>query len=994
MSCVPAKWGDKRADLEFGISRGVCLGLARDLRRRIQRFVVFCGSRERTLDAIGRLVYLPPSSASFLLCSIATDTHTYTPVSALQHYSSTMASAPAASSTSTRASATAPVSSSKPRRGGKDATPTFGIMWTIMRSIGDVSLPLFFSSIHISSPHLVPPSTTPLIVCANHSNTILDVAMLASHFPERRPLHFWAKASFFKNPVTRWILTSSGNIKVDRRNKNNQALFAGTFAAMKAGGAIALFPEGGSYTVPKLKELKMGAAWAALEYSRFLQLQQEEGRGGEGSGRTEVKILPTAVVFDNKSVFRSRAVLRFGKPLSLDRYIDEFLSAPPTPADGQDAPAKRTAAPAGNTEDATVPATPESMTRSNTTTGTSPPPAEQYASPAHRAVARLTADLQRAMQELTFNAPDWQTFQAVRIAREMMFYRAQERMDEYVELSRALMVLLTLDASGLTVQADVQHKSQQARQALFVLSSMLHLADVDNATLTRTALNSASGARSSFVTPLKSLLVRLPIYIPVFGPTLLPTYIVPNKLAHHFAAREEESLSSVKTLFSFFLTSMLYSTLVVKTLQRTRWSPPGLLVGMAGVWWLHDLNRSCVDRAYGLVKQVRFGWRVCRANLATSSLAPLKGEVKQGKREVKGKSLFFYGTLVHPKILARVIGNDGAHLEIQNGVLDGAKLFHVKGEEYPGLLRMDSTSTAINAVKGTLVRGLTPADLRCLDAFEGDEYERLPVSILPDPLSPVETNTTRIANGGTAPLHAILSSLTKARIEALCANASEADKVEAEVYTWVAGRDKLEERVWEFDMFAQTHARNWVGEGEVEHEHEYQVVDRVRSDGVTSTPILTSNTDATSTSASPTQADKGEEWIEAYASTLVEQGPVQQAVVQVCKTLLTQPSIQFYVDKAFRGGKVKRPSKRDERLLSAVFRARAGARAEIEQLMRMVEAVQVEEVQRAVGVLVHAKARALARVGARMAGEAAWPFSQEQVDTFASGARFESRKTI
>lgn len=838
-----------------------------------------------------------------------------------------------------------------------------------MRSIGDISLPFFFSFIHISSSHLVPSSSTPLIVCSNHSNTILDVAMLASHFPDRRPLHFWAKAGFFKNPFTRFILTSSGNIKVDRRNKNNQALFESTFEAMKAGGAIALFPEGGSYTIPRLAQLKMGAAWAALEYSRYLQLQQEE----EG-GRTEVGILPTAVVFDDKSVFRSRAVLRFGTPISLDRYIEEFLSAPET----ESAPVKSVAV----KEDSAVPATPESMTRSNTATGTPAAPVE-YASPAHRAVARLTADLQNAMQELTFNAPDWETFQAVRMAREILFEQARDRIDEYVELSRAIMLLLTLDASLSTQHEDVRRKSRQARRALFVYSSLLHLADVDNATLACTASNGAKNARSSFTTPLKSFTLRLPIYMSIFGPTLLPTYIVPNKLAHHFAAKEEESLSSVKTLFSFFFTSMLYSTLLVKTMQWTRWSPPGLLVGMAGVWWLHDLNRSCIDIACGLVKQMRFGWRVYRANLSIPLMAPLKSAKKVG-----GKSLFFYGTLVHPKILARVIGNDGAHLEIQNGVLDGAKLFHVKEEEYPGLLRCESS-----AVKGTLVRGLTASDLRCLDAFEGDEYTRLPVSIIPDPLSRVESNSNRITNAGTAPLHAILSNLTKGRIESLCANAREADKVEAEVYTWTAGREKLEEKVWEFDVFAQTHAANWVGEGEVEHEHEYQVVDRVRSDGVTWTPTLTSSTDTRSSCASK-QAEPEQEWIESYASTLVEEGPVQQAVVQVCKTLSVQPSIQFYVDKAFKDGKVKRPTKRDAGLLSAVFRAKAGARAELEQLMRMVETLQVEKFQQAVGLLVNAKARALAGAGARMQGEAAWPFSQEQVDVFSSGAEVESRKSV
>ncbi|SOV05352.1 uncharacterized protein UDID_07733 [Ustilago sp. UG-2017a] len=866
--------------------------------------------------------------------------------------------------------------SSKPRASATASTrrekpPTFGIMWTVMRSIGDMSLPFFFSSLSISNSHLVPSSSTPLIVCSNHRNTILDVAVLASHFPDRRPLHFWAKAGFFKSPITRFILTSSGNIKVDRRNKNNQALFEGTFEAMKAGGTIALFPEGGSYTIPKLAKLKMGAAWAALEYSNFLQLK--EG----GKRETEVKILPTAVVFDDKSVFRSRGVLRFGKAIRLDAYIEEFLSAPSPGTEEAEGKAKAVERVAE--EDVTVPATPESMIRTNTSTGTNANQGVeegvvQYASPAHRAVARLTADLQRAMEELTFNAPDWEMFQAVRLARELTFELAppaygdkelKEPIEEYVELSRAFMALLTIPAST---------KSKEARQALFAYSSLLHLANTDNTTLARFLRRGSS----PFSSTLRSFLLRLPLYVPIFGLSLIPTYILPNALAHHFAAREEESLSSVKTLFSFFLTSMLYGTLLVKTMQWTRWSPPGLLVGLAGVWFLHDLNRSNVDTAYSLVKQLRLGWRARSADLSIHSAK--KVERKQ-EEAVKGRKLFFYGTLVHPKILARVIGNNGSHLRVQNAVLNGARLYHVRGAEYPGLLR-----DAESGVKGTLVSGLTEADVRCLDAFEGDEYTRISATVIPDPSAPVERNSDRITNAGSAPLHAILSGLTKERMQQLCKTQSRAvDGVE--VYRWTAGENKLQmDKAWEFDIFAREHAKNWVGEEEVEHEHEYQIVDSMRGD---STATLT-----TTPPAATTPTIEGDEWIEARASTLVsEDEKVKAAVVKVCKQLQEKPSIQFYVDKAFpRSEGVRRPKLDNLHLVQALVRARKAAKASLEELLA--EIGGDERVQEALGTLAVTKARVLSRAGVELSEDgAACPFTQALLQSYAAGAA-ESRKNV
>lgn len=812
-----------------------------------------------------------------------------------------------------------------------------------MRSIGDMSLPVFFSSIHVSNASLVPAPTTPLIVCANHSNTIIDVAVLASHFPHRRPLHFWAKAGFFKNPITRWILTSSGNIKVDRRNKNNQALFQGTFRAMKAGGAIALFPEGGSYTIPYVADLKMGAAWAALEYARYLQLESDGGKQN-----TQVEILPTAVVFDDKSRFRSRALLRFGKPIRLDAYIDEFLSAP-SPSDE---PAKGSVPRVK--EDGTVPATPESMTRTNTSTG--PAGVESYASPAHRAVARLTADLQRAIEALTFNAPDWETFQATRAARELVFELEPETlsalrvgMDEHVEVSRELMGLLT--------QGD--ETSTAARRALFVYACMLHLCDVDNLTLARVLRRSPAGWGNGLCSTVRAMAVRLLLYVPVFGPTLVPMYLAPRAVAHHFARREEESLSSVKTLVGFVFTSSLYAALVVKTMQWTRWTPPGLLVGIAAVWWLHDLNRSNIDTAYGLVKQLRLGWRLWRANPST---APTKPACRNER------SMFFYGTLVHPRILARVIGSAGAHVRVHNAVLDGATLYHVRGEEYPGLVR-----TPTGMVKGTLVTGLTDADVQCLDAFEGDEYVRVRVGVVPDPSARVECNETRIANAGTAPLHAVLSSLTSARMDEVRAGGEVVEDVE--VYAWSAGREKLEERVWEFDVFAREHAARWVGDGaEAEHEHEYQVVDAVQAN-ITATQTMTS----TPPSETPPAAANKEGWIESAASSLSSDAMVQEAITRVCAQLSDKPSIQFYVDRAFAPR--KRPSLSNSQLLAALLAARNQARDALHSLVSIADTGALD-------TLIAAHARALH--SHHLAVQPHWPFTPAQY----ASTRTEPKKSI
>ena len=107
-----------------------------------------------------------------------------------------------------------------------------------------------------------------------------------------------AVESLFAGPVLSYVLTSAGNIPVDRKTKDRRKLFAGTMEALANGAAVALFPEGTSYTEPRIMQVKDGAAWAALEYTKWSKEQ--------GNGAQPVRIVPTAIVYTDKSKYRSR----------------------------------------------------------------------------------------------------------------------------------------------------------------------------------------------------------------------------------------------------------------------------------------------------------------------------------------------------------------------------------------------------------------------------------------------------------------------------------------------------------------------------------------------------------------------------------------------------------------------------------------------------------------------------------------------------------------
>nr|POE87415.1 protein aig2 c [Quercus suber] len=171
------------------------------------------------------------------------------------------------------------------------------------------------------------------------------------------------------------------------------------------------------------------------------------------------------------------------------------------------------------------------------------------------------------------------------------------------------------------------------------------------------------------------------------------------------------------------------------------------------------------------------------------------------------RTAFFYGTLMAPQVLHRVChgGMDTSNpiymthnLRIQPAILPKFRRHRVKGADYPAIMPHQDA-----IVRGTLVTGLTDADIWRLDIFEGDEYQRKLVLV-----------GTLIEDGVN-------------KRESKLQNAN----VEAETYVWVAGEHRLEEREWDLEEFKKEKMMRWVG---VEGEGEYAELDEAvanRQDG-------------------------------------------------------------------------------------------------------------------------------------------------------------------
>ena len=148
------------------------------------------------------------------------------------------------------------------------------------------------------------PADGAVLFLPNHPNSLLDPALVWA--TADRDVRFLAKSTLFETPL-RPVLDAAGAIPVYRKldqgvdTSKNAETFAAVSAALAAGDAVCIFPEGISHSTGKLEPLRTGAARMALAAER------------EG---TSVALVPVGLNFDRKATFRSRVTVVFGAPFS------------------------------------------------------------------------------------------------------------------------------------------------------------------------------------------------------------------------------------------------------------------------------------------------------------------------------------------------------------------------------------------------------------------------------------------------------------------------------------------------------------------------------------------------------------------------------------------------------------------------------------------------------------------------------------------------------
>ena len=177
------------------------------------------------------------------------------------------------------------------------------IPYVLVRFLVRTLLSLFYRRLDVVGAERIP-TAGPLIVAANHHNSLVDAMILLAVVPRR--LRTLANAPLFRHPLIGPFLRLLGALPVHRRQEagndpaRNAELFAATTATLRAGRAILIFPEGRTQPEPVLLALRTGAA-------RMLLAAED------GEGSSPVALLPVGLVFHEPGTFRTgRALVLVG----------------------------------------------------------------------------------------------------------------------------------------------------------------------------------------------------------------------------------------------------------------------------------------------------------------------------------------------------------------------------------------------------------------------------------------------------------------------------------------------------------------------------------------------------------------------------------------------------------------------------------------------------------------------------------------------------------
>ncbi|WP_404417853.1 1-acyl-sn-glycerol-3-phosphate acyltransferase [Marinospirillum sp.] len=182
-------------------------------------------------------------------------------------------------------------------------------LYRILRYLLRLLVHVYFLRIDSSNQNKVP-ITGPVILAANHPSSILDSVLLTTELS--RPVSYLAKSELFRSPLLARIYTSLGAIPIQRGQGEaaKRTAFQQVFQRLEEGKCVGIFPEGRNSPHLQLANLRSGTAQMALEVEANNKYQ------------LGLVVVPVGINFQNRELFMSSVLLRFGEAVRVADFAD------------------------------------------------------------------------------------------------------------------------------------------------------------------------------------------------------------------------------------------------------------------------------------------------------------------------------------------------------------------------------------------------------------------------------------------------------------------------------------------------------------------------------------------------------------------------------------------------------------------------------------------------------------------------------------------------
>nr|WP_299207658.1 1-acyl-sn-glycerol-3-phosphate acyltransferase [uncultured Brumimicrobium sp.] len=196
------------------------------------------------------------------------------------------------------------------------------MLYRILKFIIGVGIRLYYSEIKVNNKQYLASGKKPMIIIANHPNTLMDAWVIGMVC--NQPIYYMAKATLFDSKFKLKLLTSLNMIPINRKGEgvtkgvDNQDSLSACYKVLSEGKTLVIFPEGTSYKERVLRELKTGTARIALETEKM------------NKGQLDLQVVAVGINYSQPERFRSNIYIDVDQPRTVMDHYEQYLTEPKT----------------------------------------------------------------------------------------------------------------------------------------------------------------------------------------------------------------------------------------------------------------------------------------------------------------------------------------------------------------------------------------------------------------------------------------------------------------------------------------------------------------------------------------------------------------------------------------------------------------------------------------------------------------------------------------